>query len=80
MLNQLKEVVSEDQILDLIPDMDNHKTAIFPDFHSTEIKIGETILSASANLENLGCTNFLWQQQLGSFRQKKQDRQTVAGQ
>ncbi len=58
LLNQLKEVVSEEQILDLIPDIKNHKTAIFPFFNSPEIKIGETILSASANLENLGAQIF----------------------
>ncbi len=58
LLHQLKEVVSEDQILDLIPEMNNHKTAIYPDFHSPEIKIGETILSASVNLENLGAQIF----------------------
>jgi penicillin G amidase len=58
LLNQLKAVVSEEQILDLIPDMKNHKTAIFPFFNSPEVKIGETILSASANLENLGAQIF----------------------
>ena len=58
MLNQLKAVLSEGQILDLISDMDNHKTTIYPDFHSPEIKIGETFLSASANLENLGAQIF----------------------
>jgi penicillin amidase len=57
-LNQLKATVSEEQILDLIPNMDKHKTAIYPDFLSPEIKIGETILSASENLENLGAQIF----------------------
>jgi penicillin G amidase len=58
LLNQLKSVMSEEQILDLIPDIKNHKTAIFPFFNSPEVKIGETILSASANLENLGAQIF----------------------
>jgi penicillin amidase len=58
LLNQLKAVVSEEQLMDLIPDMKNHKTAIYRDFHSPEIKIGETILSASTNLENLGAQIF----------------------
>ncbi|KAF0239319.1 MAG: penicillin [Prolixibacteraceae bacterium] len=58
LLNQLKPVVLEEQILKLIPAMDNHKTAIYPDFYSPKIKIGETILSASANLENLGAQIF----------------------
>jgi penicillin G amidase len=58
MLNQLKAVVSKDQILDLIPDMKNHKTAIFPFFNSPEIKISETLLTASANLEKLGVQIF----------------------
>lgn len=57
-LNQLKSVVSEEQIRDLAPYMENHKTAIFPDFNSVEVKPGETILSASDNLENLGAQIF----------------------
>jgi penicillin amidase len=57
-LNQLKSVVSAEQILDLIPDMKSHKTAVYTDFYSPEIKIGETLLSASANLENLGAQIF----------------------
>ena len=58
LLNQLKAVVSEEQLMDLIPDMENHKTAIYRDFHSSQIKIGETILSASSNLETLGAQIF----------------------
>jgi hypothetical protein len=50
--------------------MNNHKTAIFPDFLSPEIKIGETLLSASANLENLG-HRFFMAATTGQFQVKK---------
>ncbi|HSO89205.1 MAG TPA: penicillin acylase family protein, partial [Draconibacterium sp.] len=58
LLHQLQGKVSAEQIQDLIPASENHKTAIYPDFHSPEITIGETILSASDNLEKLGAQIF----------------------
>ena len=57
-LNQLKNEVSDEQIQQLIPDMLNHKTAVYRDFHSPEINISETILSASSKLEKLGAQIF----------------------
>ena len=57
-LNQLKGKVSDEQIQDLIPAAENHKTAIFRDFHSPQINFGETILSAGINLEELGAQVF----------------------
>ncbi len=57
-LNQLKGKISDEQIHDLIPKSENHKTAIFRDFHSPEINLGETILSAGSNLEELGAQVF----------------------
>ena len=57
-LNQLHGKVSEEQIKDLIPNTENHKTAIFPDYHSTDMNIGETILSAGSKLEEVGAQIF----------------------
>lgn len=57
-LNQLKGKVTDEQIQDLIPVAENHKTAIFRDFHSPQINFGETILSAGINLEELGAQVF----------------------
>ena len=58
LLHQLQGKVSTEQIEQLIPDLENHKTAIYRDFHSPEINIVETILSASENLEKLGAQIF----------------------
>ncbi len=58
LLHQLKNEISENQIRELIPHLENHKTAIYPDFHSPKIEIGETILSASSKLEELGAQIF----------------------
>ncbi len=58
LLHQLKNEISKDQIGELIPHLENHKTAIYPDFHSPKIEIGETILSASSKLEGLGAQIF----------------------
>jgi penicillin amidase len=58
LLNQLQGKVSAEQIQQLIPDLENHKTAIYPDFHSPKINIGETILTAGNKLEELGAQIF----------------------
>jgi len=58
LLNQLKGVISEAELADLIPDSLQHKTAIYRDFHSPVINVGETLLSAGENLENLGAQVF----------------------
>lgn len=58
LLNQLESEISEAQIRDMIPARNNHKTAIYPDFHSPQISLNETILEASRNLENLGAQIF----------------------
>lgn len=57
-LHQLKNEISIEQIHDLIPDMQNHKTPIFPEFEPTNININETLLSASVELEKLGVEIF----------------------
>ena len=58
LLNQLKNELSTEQIQDLIPAMEKHETAIFPDFNLSQVNIDETLLSASKNLENLGVEIF----------------------
>lgn len=58
LLHQLKSEISEDQIGELTPHLENQKTAIYPDFHSPKFESGETILSASSKLEALGAQIF----------------------
>lgn len=57
-LNQLQGKVSDMQIRDLIPDIENHKTVIYPEYQMSEINFGETILSAGSSLEELGAQVF----------------------
>ncbi len=56
LLQSLQKVLPPEQIQDLIPDMNNHKTPVFPDFHAPDIS--ETFLSANSKLENLGAQIF----------------------
>ncbi|MEN8116616.1 MAG: penicillin acylase family protein [Bacteroidota bacterium] len=57
-LHQLKAEISVEQISELIPDLGNHKTAIYPGFGEIEIGKGETLLSATENLKKLGVEVF----------------------
>lgn len=47
LLHRLKNEISKEQILDLIPDLKNQSTTIFPDFNSPQISSNKTLLSAS---------------------------------
>jgi penicillin amidase len=58
LLEQLKAKVSAQQIIELIPDLGNAKTAVYPDFGKPAIRIGETLLSASEILDALGAQVF----------------------
>ncbi|NQU85591.1 MAG: penicillin acylase family protein [Mariniphaga sp.] len=58
LLNKLKKEISEEQLLELIPDLKNHKTAIFPEMKLPEVIIEESLLSASQKLEDLGIEIF----------------------
>jgi penicillin amidase len=58
LMHQLQGKVSANQIEQLIPNTEYHETEIYRDFYSPEIKIGETILSASNHLEELGAQIF----------------------
>lgn len=53
--NLLKEL-TEEQIQDLIPDMKNHKTAVYRDFHLPDVS--QILLSSGENLEKLGAQIF----------------------
>jgi penicillin amidase len=57
-MHQLQGKVSANQIEQLIPNTEYHETEIYRDFYSPEIKIDETILSASNHLEELGAQIF----------------------
>ena len=57
-LHQLRTEVSDEKIAELIPDLKNHKTAIYPEFGNIEIEASETLLSASENLTELGAEIF----------------------
>ncbi len=58
LLHNLKKEVSEAQINDLIPDMENHPTAIYRDFNAQQIDLENIVLSANKKLENLGVEVF----------------------
>ena len=58
LIHQLQGKVSANQIEQLIPKTEYQKTAVYKDFHSPEIKIGETILSIGNQLEELGAQIF----------------------
>ncbi len=58
LLQQLQNELPKEQIVDLIPDMHNHKTAVYSDLQSAQIKTGKTILVASENLEKIGAQIF----------------------
>lgn len=58
LLHNLQNEVSQEQIKDLIPQMKNQKTAVYPNFKLPEIHAGNILLSASDNLEKLGVEVF----------------------
>ncbi len=58
LLNQLIAEVTGEQIQDLIPRSENNRTAVYRDFHKPQKDVGELILSADSNLEELGAQVF----------------------
>jgi len=58
LLLQLQNEVGIQMLQEIIPDLANHKTAVYPGFHSPQINPEETILSAGSNLEKLGTQIF----------------------
>ncbi len=57
-LNQLSKVVSPGQLNELIPDVKNMKTSVYPRFSLASVNPEDLILSASGNLEKLGVEVF----------------------
>nr|WP_319271933.1 penicillin acylase family protein [uncultured Draconibacterium sp.] len=57
-LHQLRSEVADEKIAELIPDLQNHKTAIYPEFGSVKLEGAETLLSATENLKKLGAEIF----------------------
>lgn len=58
LLQQISNEVNAAQVNEMIPRMENHKTAVYPNFHQPGVNPEETILSASDNLEKLGAQIF----------------------
>ncbi|QGY44396.1 hypothetical protein GM418_12225 [Maribellus comscasis] len=57
-LHNIKKEINPEQLAELIPDLKNQPTEVFPDFTLPEEKIAETLLSASENLEKMGIEIF----------------------
>nr|WP_320020703.1 penicillin acylase family protein [uncultured Draconibacterium sp.] len=57
-LHQLRAEVSDEKVAELIPDLKNHKTAIYPEFGKIKIEASEMLLSATENLKELGAEIF----------------------
>jgi len=57
-LHQLRTEVSDEKIAELIPNLKNHKTAVYPEFGNVNIEASETLLSATENLTELGAEIF----------------------
>jgi penicillin G amidase len=58
LLHRLEKEVGSEQLADLIPQMENHPTEVFPDFTEIEINPSELILSANVKLKKLGLEVF----------------------
>ncbi|MBT3385224.1 MAG: penicillin acylase family protein [Prolixibacteraceae bacterium] len=57
-LHEMGKEIDMEQLLDLIPDLEKHNTASFPDFNLSIVNLDETILSANRELEKLGIEVF----------------------
>ena len=58
LLSQLSKYLSKNQWTELISDMSNQKTAVFPEFKLSDIDPAKTLLSAAENLEDMGLVIF----------------------
>ena len=58
LLHNLQKELGLEQINDLIPNMKNQKTAVYPNFKLSEIHAENILLSANNNLEKLGVEIF----------------------
>ncbi|WP_167604784.1 penicillin acylase family protein [Maribellus sediminis] len=57
-LHQLRAQVPDSLIAEMIPNLENHKTLIYPEFGLNKISAESTLLSASQNLKDLGIEIF----------------------
>lgn len=57
-LHQLRSEVADEMIVELIPDLENHKTAIYPEFGAIKTNAELALLEASQNLTELGAEIF----------------------
>ncbi|WP_340111538.1 penicillin acylase family protein [Maribellus mangrovi] len=57
-LHQLCAEVSDEKIAEMIPNLENHKTLVYPEFGLNQISGESTLLSASQNLKDLGIEIF----------------------
>ncbi len=57
-LHQLRTEVPDSMIAELIPDLQKHKTKVFPEFGANKVSEESTLLSASQNLKDLGIEIF----------------------
>ncbi len=57
-LHQLRTEVSDEKIAELIPDLEHHKTAIYPEFGTIKVEASATLLAATKNLKELGAEIF----------------------
>jgi len=57
-LHRLRTEISDKKIAEMIPDLENHKTAIYPEFGKNKITAEQTLLSAAQNLNELGIEIF----------------------
>ena len=57
-LHQLRAEVPDSMIAELIPDLQKHKTKVFPEFGANKLSFESILLSASQNLKDLGIEIF----------------------
>ena len=57
-LHQLRTEVPDSMIAELIPDLQKHKTKVFPEFGANKLSSESILLSASQNLKDLGIEIF----------------------
>ncbi len=57
-LHQLRTEVPDSMIAELIPDLEKHKTTVFPEFGANKLSAESILLSASQNLKDLGIEIF----------------------
>ena len=57
-LHRLRGQVSDEMIAEMIPNLENHKTEVYPEFGNNRLQTENTIMDASENLKGLGVEIF----------------------